>query len=68
MVIVIGQTAAQGSQFPSCLKGPCSDFPDCNQACIKGGYPNGGKCVDVGGGALACCCAAWLKLSCLVNL
>lgn len=40
-------------------QGPCLNFPDCNEACLAKGFPEGGKCTASGPGApLACCCNA----------
>lgn len=36
--------------------GQCSQFPDCNAACIKEGYQNG-VCTKIGAGILGCYCA-----------
>ncbi|KAI5315594.1 hypothetical protein L3X38_044770 [Prunus dulcis] len=38
-----------------CL-GPCSDFKDCNGACIVKQHPKGGACMGFGTEPPTCCC------------
>ncbi|KAK7395333.1 hypothetical protein VNO78_15884 [Psophocarpus tetragonolobus] len=39
-----------------CLKGDCGSNSQCQQRCVKSGYPKGGTCIAFIPGILLCCC------------
>lgn len=41
---------------PFACIGDCSEFKNCNQACIDKGYPIGGFCLGSSILQLTCCC------------
>ncbi|PQQ20068.1 hypothetical protein Pyn_07002 [Prunus yedoensis var. nudiflora] len=43
-------------RVPVVCLGPCSDFKDCNGACIAKQHPKGGACMGFGTEPPTCCC------------
>ncbi|PIM97201.1 hypothetical protein CDL12_30331 [Handroanthus impetiginosus] len=55
LVLISGQVV-KGIKEPFVCIGKCSDFEDCNKACISKGYQLGGYCYGFSVLDLACCC------------
>ncbi|KAF4382421.1 hypothetical protein G4B88_011373 [Cannabis sativa] len=56
--IALVSASGDGRKIPlpyDCLD-DCSQFNDCNGACVLKGYPHGGQCIKIIGSHSSCCC------------